>query len=61
VLGSTLGLRPDAQSATIGVSPNPIVGSLSISGLRLGDADVSIELNDDGEVIAASGADVLVG
>ncbi|TXN30468.1 glycogen debranching N-terminal domain-containing protein [Lacisediminihabitans profunda] len=61
VLGSVLGLNPDAQSATIGVSPSPLAGSLSVSGLRLGDADVSITLNHDGEVTAASGAGVLVG
>jgi glycogen debranching enzyme len=61
VLGSILGLRPDAQSDTIGVSPSPIARSLSVVGLRLGDEDVSIELNDDGEVIAATGASVLVG
>ncbi|HAM26790.1 MAG TPA: amylo-alpha-1,6-glucosidase, partial [Microbacteriaceae bacterium] len=61
VLGSLLGLRPDAQSATIGVSPSPLAGSLSVSGLRLGDANVSIELNTDGEVIAAAGAAILVG
>ncbi|HEY8914348.1 hypothetical protein [Lacisediminihabitans sp.] len=61
VLGSVLGLNPDAQSATIGVSPRPLAGSLSVTGLRLGDANVSIALNHGGEVTAASGAGVLVG
>ncbi len=61
VLASTLGLRPDAPSATLGISPNPIVGALSVSGLRLGTADVAIIVDADGEVIATSGAVVEIG
>ncbi len=60
VLGSTLGLRPDAQSGTIGVSPVSIVGALSVSGLRFCGADVSITVDAAGEVTAASGATVQV-
>ena len=58
VLASTLGLRPDAPSATLGVSP--ATGALSVRGLRFGGADVSITVNADGEVIASSGAAVQV-
>ena len=60
VLASTLGLRPDASSGVLGVSPIGIVGALSVSGLRLGGADVSITVNADGEVTATSGATVQV-
>lgn len=60
VLASTLGLRPDAPSATLGVSPVTTVGALSVSGLRFGGADVSITVNAEGEVTASSGAVVQV-
>jgi glycogen debranching enzyme len=60
VLASTLGLRPDAPSATLGVSPIATVGALSVSGLRFGGADVSITANAEGEVTASSGATVQV-
>ena len=60
VLASTLGLRPDAPSATLGVSPVSTVGALSVSGLRFGGADVSITVNAQGEVTASSGAAVQV-
>ena len=61
VLSSTLGLVPSAQDGTLHVSPTSTVGALTVSGLRLGTADVSLEVNADGEVIAASGADISVG
>jgi glycogen debranching enzyme len=60
VLGSALGLLPDAASATLSVSPSAIVGAISVSGLRLGEADVSLSVNADGEVVAASGATIEV-
>ncbi|MDQ1554285.1 MAG: hypothetical protein QOK46_1363 [Microbacteriaceae bacterium] len=60
VLGSALGLLPDAASATLSVSPSDIVGAISVSGLRLGGADVSLTVNADGEVVAASGATIEV-
>ncbi|MBK4348545.1 glycogen debranching N-terminal domain-containing protein [Lacisediminihabitans changchengi] len=61
VLGSTLGLVPSAQDGSLHVSPSTTVGALSVSGLRLGTADVAIQVSTDGEVIAASGADITVG
>jgi len=61
VLGSILGLVPAAPDGTLHVSPAPTVGALSVSGLRLGAADVSLDVNADGEVTAASGADISVG
>jgi glycogen debranching enzyme len=60
VLASTLGLRPDAPSATLGVSPMTMVGALTVNGLRFGGEDVSITVNADGEVTASSGASVQV-
>ena len=60
VLAATLGLRPDAPSATLGVSPVTTVGAVAVSGLRFGGADVSITVNADGEVTASSGAAVQV-
>jgi glycogen debranching enzyme len=54
VLASTLGLRADALSATLGISP--AAGTLSVRGLRFGGTDVSVTVNADGEVIASSGA-----
>ncbi|MES2093184.1 MAG: glycogen debranching N-terminal domain-containing protein [Actinomycetota bacterium] len=60
VLASTLGLRPDAASATLGVSPIIAVGALAVRGLRFGGADVSITVNAEGEVTASSGAAVQV-
>ncbi|MCU1585640.1 MAG: uncharacterized protein JWM49_2196 [Microbacteriaceae bacterium] len=56
VLGSGLGLEPDAPRTTLSVSPTAIFGALRVDGLRLGTADVSITVNADGEVTAASGA-----
>ena len=61
VLSSILGLVPSAPDGTLHVSPAPTVGALSVSGLRLGAADVSLEVNADGEVVAASGAAIDVG
>jgi glycogen debranching enzyme len=60
VLASTLGLRADAQSATLGVSPVTTVGAIAVSGLRFGGADVSINLNAEGEVTASSGTVISV-
>jgi glycogen debranching enzyme len=60
VLGSALGLLPDAASATLSVSPSPVVGAITVTGLRLGGADVSLTVNADGEVVAASGATIEV-
>ncbi len=60
VLASTLGLRPDAPSATLGVSPILTVGALAVRGLRFGGADVSITVNADGDITATSGASVQV-
>ena len=56
VLAATLGLRPDAPAQTLGVSPIRAVGAIAVSGLRFRGADVSITVNADGEVTAASGA-----
>ena len=61
VLSSTLGLVPSAPDGTLHVSPAATVGALSVSGLRLGAADVSLQVNADGEVIGASGAAIDVG
>ncbi|HEY0261163.1 MAG TPA: glycogen debranching N-terminal domain-containing protein [Lacisediminihabitans sp.] len=61
VLGSLLGLKPDAQAGALGVSPSGLLGSLSVHGLRFAGADVSISVNADGEVTDASGAPVQVG
>ncbi len=60
VLASTLGLRPDAPSATLGVSPVATVGALSVTGLRFGGADVAVSVNAAGEVVSSSGATVQV-
>ncbi len=60
VLGSALGLRPDAASGTLSLSPTPSFGALRVGGLRLGTADVSLTVNADGEVTAASGAHIEV-
>lgn len=60
VLGSALGLRPDASTGTLSVSPTRAFGALRVEGLRLGTADVSITVNADGEVTAASGAHIEV-
>ncbi|MCU1524158.1 MAG: uncharacterized protein JWO18_1052 [Microbacteriaceae bacterium] len=61
VLTSTLGLRADAPSGTLGISPSAIVGALTVTGLRLGTADVAIIVDADGEVTATSGAVVEIG
>jgi glycogen debranching enzyme len=60
VLGSALGLEPDAVGGTLSVSPSAIFGALRVDGLRLGTAEVSITVNADGEVTAASGAAIEV-
>jgi glycogen debranching enzyme len=60
VLSSALGLRPDAASGTLSVSPSTTFGALRLEGLRLGTADVSLTVNADGEVTAASGAHIEV-
>jgi glycogen debranching enzyme len=62
VLASVLGLDPDAPAGELGVSPapSPLV-PLRVDGLRFAGADVSLAVNADGEVTAASGANVRVG
>jgi glycogen debranching enzyme len=60
VLSSILGLEPDAQTGVLSVSPSRAFGALAVSGLRLGDSTVSITVNGEGEVIAASGATIEV-
>jgi glycogen debranching enzyme len=54
VLSSTLGLRPDAATGELGVSPVAVVGAISVAGLRFAGEDVSIETNSEGEVTAGS-------
>ncbi len=59
VLGSVLGLEPDAGEGVLGASPASSV-ALSISGLRFAGADVAIAVNATGEVTGATGATVEV-
>ena len=57
VLASALGLDPDAQSGVLGVSPATSgLGAVSVSGLRFGGADVSIDIDASGDVTASTGA-----
>jgi glycogen debranching enzyme len=60
VLGSVLGLDPDAQAGVLRMSPSGAVGHLSVSGIRFGGAEVSVRVTAEGEVAAASGATVEV-
>ena len=54
VLGSVLGLRPDAQAGELGVSPTAVVGALSIDGLVFGGVRGGVTVNADGEITGGS-------
>jgi glycogen debranching enzyme len=60
VLASVLGLDPDAQAGVLRMSPSGAVGLLEVSGIRFGQAGVSVRVTPDGEVAAASGATIEV-
>ena len=61
VLGSVLGLDPDAQAGVLRMSPSGAVGLLTVSGIRFGGAEISARVTAEGEVAAASGATIEVG
>lgn len=54
VLGSTLGLAPNAQSGELGVAPSATVGAIRVDGLVFGGVPGSITTNADGEVTAST-------
>lgn len=57
VLASVLGLAPDAVTGVLGVSPAATgVAPISVDGVSFAGASVSISVNAEGEVTAASGA-----
>ena len=59
VLASALGLEPDADAGVLGVSPTASgLAPLTVDGLSFGGARVSLSINVDGEVAAASGATI---
>lgn len=53
VLSSVLNLRPVEEELL--VSPRPTVGAMSVEGLRFRGAEVSLRVNDAGEVVGATG------
>jgi glycogen debranching enzyme len=61
VLGSVLGLDPDAQAGVLRMSPSGAVGLLTVSGIRFAGSDVAVRVTADGEVAAASGATIEIG
>ena len=61
VLASVLGLDPDAQAGVLGVSPATTgLAPLRVDGLRFAGNAVSININGDHEIAAASGATIEV-
>ncbi|MCU1441299.1 MAG: amylo-alpha,6-glucosidase [Rhodoglobus sp.] len=50
VLGSVLGLRPDAPAGELAVAPSAVVGALRVEGLVFAGADGGITINADGEI-----------
>jgi glycogen debranching enzyme len=50
VLGSVLGLRPDAPAGELAVAPSSVVGALRVDGLVFAGTAGSITLNADGEI-----------
>jgi glycogen debranching enzyme len=61
VLSSLLGLDPDARSGVLGVSPAAGgLAPLRVDGIRFGGSVVSITLDANGEISAASGATIEV-
>ncbi|HEU4848899.1 MAG TPA: glycogen debranching N-terminal domain-containing protein [Terrimesophilobacter sp.] len=58
VLGSVLGLDPDAQAGVLRMSPSGAVGLLTVSGIRFGGAEVSVRVTAEGEVAYSSGATI---
>ena len=54
VLGSVLGLSPDAPASELGVSPTGVVGSLRVEGLRLAGAEGGLTVNEAGEVVGST-------
>jgi glycogen debranching enzyme len=61
VLGSVLGLVPDAQDGALSASPSAVAGSLRVDGLVFAGQPGTIEVDARGEVTAASGLPLLVG
>jgi len=61
VLSSVLGLTADAPAGVLGVSPAAgALAPLTVDGLRFSGGTVSLSVNADGEVSAASGAAIEV-
>lgn len=54
VLGSTLGLRPDAQAGELHASPSTAAGAVHVDGLSFIDTVGSITTNADGEITAST-------
>jgi len=61
VLGSVLGLQPDAVTGALGVDPSPVVGALSVEGLSFAGVSGSIRVDASGDVIASTGWPLTVG
>lgn len=62
VLSGVLGLQPDAGSASLRVATGTTrFLPLSVGGLKLADQPVSMSIDADGTILAASGADIVPG
>ena len=54
MLGSVLGLRPDARTGELGVAPSSVAGALRVEGLVFDGERGQIVVNADGEVTGGS-------
>lgn len=54
VLGSALGLAPNAQRGELGITPSAALGAIAVDGISFAGVTGSVSVNSDGEVTAST-------
>ena len=54
VLGSALGLTPNAQRGELGITPSAALGAIAVDGISFAGVTGSVSVNSDGEVTAST-------
>jgi hypothetical protein len=60
MLRAFLGLEPDVPGGTVTLRPTTALGALEVTGLRIGEAELQVEMDGSGVVHAHSGGDLRI-